>query len=360
MSMKLKEQVLFIGLGNFGCKIAKLFYEKGYKAIFANGSEQDLKLLGDIPGVYKFHNHDGFGGDRSRAVECLSEDEDFVNALQNVKEKIVFVCYAAAGSTGSGTAPFVEEILLDGDETAATSKIVCPITALPASNEAILKHQNAYQAILEQQEIEGLGASFFINNEANKADNYEWINNLFVKLLDAFLTDNSSGKINNFDTSEKVEMLKDFGMMIICRLKIDKPEQVIKTLTEESIFAPVSSKSVCDHISIVHSRNSNSDIRSSELIAQFGQPINVYEGYNGTKTMVAVSGLNYPIGHLNRMAEHAQMVYEERQRNKKLSVQKLQKLDIIGNREEDKSNKPAHKFSKLELLKQKRAQMAQK
>lgn len=260
--MGLKDQVIFVGLGNFGCKLAKLFYEKGYKAIFANGSEQDLKLLGDTPGVYRFRNHDGFGGDRGRAVDCLSADQEFMDALQRIKERIVFVCYAAAGSTGSGTAPFVEEILLDGnDDDGIPSKIVCPITALPSSNEAIIKHQNAYQAILEQQEVEGLGASFFINNEINKTDGYGWINNMFVKLLDAYLTDDSYGEINNFDSSEKLVMLKDSGSMIICQLANSKPDQIIDMLTKDGIFA--SSFSVCDHIAIIHSKGDNSDITSA-------------------------------------------------------------------------------------------------
>ena len=50
--MSLKEKVIFLGLGNYGCKQAKLFFDMGYKAIFANGSEQDLKILGNVPNIY--------------------------------------------------------------------------------------------------------------------------------------------------------------------------------------------------------------------------------------------------------------------------------------------------------------------
>ena len=43
--MSLKEKVRFLGLGNYGCKQTKIFFDMGYKTMFANGSEQDLKIL---------------------------------------------------------------------------------------------------------------------------------------------------------------------------------------------------------------------------------------------------------------------------------------------------------------------------
>ena len=88
--MSLKNDVLFLGLGNCGCKQAKVFYEMGYKAMFANGSEQDLKILGDVPNIFRIRNFDGFGGHRERALDCLAENAEFVAALQGVKEKIIF------------------------------------------------------------------------------------------------------------------------------------------------------------------------------------------------------------------------------------------------------------------------------
>lgn len=131
--MSLKSDVLFLGLGNCGCKQAKVFYEMGYKAMFANGSEQDLKILGDVPNIYRLKNFDGFGGHRERALDCLAENEEFVEALQGIEEKIVFVLHSTAGSTGSGIAPYGEEVLTENkDEEGNPEKIVCPIPTLDA------------------------------------------------------------------------------------------------------------------------------------------------------------------------------------------------------------------------------------
>lgn len=46
--MKIKKNTMIIGLGNCGCKITKLFADMGYSTMFANGSEQDLKVLGNM------------------------------------------------------------------------------------------------------------------------------------------------------------------------------------------------------------------------------------------------------------------------------------------------------------------------
>ena len=197
--MGLKDDILFLGLGNCGCKQAKVFHEMGYKAMFANGSEQDLKILGDVPNIYRLKNFDGFCGHRERALDCLAENEEFVEALQNIEERIVFVLHSTAGSTGSGIAPYSEEVLMEQkDEEDNTGKIVCPVPTLPSFNEPIGKKRSAYKAMLDIQEMKDvLGATFFINNNTTK--DYDRINSNFAKMLDSFLTNNSYGKLNNFD-----------------------------------------------------------------------------------------------------------------------------------------------------------------
>ena len=159
--MSLKNDVLFIGLGNCGCKQAKVFHEMKYKAMFVNGSEQDLKILGDVPNIYRLKNFDGFGGHRERALDCLAENMEFVEALQNIKEKIVFVLHSAAGSTGSGIAPYCEEVLTETvNEEGRSEKIVCPVPTLPSFDEPIGKKKSAYKSMLDIQEMRDiLGAT---------------------------------------------------------------------------------------------------------------------------------------------------------------------------------------------------------
>lgn len=346
--MSLKEVSRFLGLGCCGGKECREFITLGYKGNAANGSEQDLKALGNIP-KYQLKGFDGFGGHRERALDCLAQNEDFMDFLQNIEEKVIFVMFGAGGSTGSGCATIVTELLLqEKDEDGRPERIVCPVIALPSSDEPIVKHRNAYQAVQELQEIDGLGATFFINNDISK--DYNYINGTFAKMLDVFLTNDSYGQLNNFDESERLEMLRDSGSMVLSLVGAGKDQSVmLEKLTKSGIFAPIENNKVCENIGIIHAGNDNRDIESSIIISECGKPRNVFEGYNGKSTLIAVSGLDYPVTHVSKLGELAHTAYEERQRSRKQTVKKLGNLDFMDEKPKavvQERKKP----SKLELL----------
>ena len=321
-----------LGLGCYGGKQAKEFIALGYKGDAANGSEQDLKALGDIP-KFRLEGFDGFGGHRERAEDCLVQNSAFIDFIENIKEEIIFVFFGGGGSTGSGCATIVAEMLLAQDEE--SNKIVCPVIALPSQDEPIAKHRNAYQAVVELQELEGLGATFFINNNSGK--DYTSLNSTFTKFLDTFLTNDSYGELNNFDESERLEMLKDGGMMVISLMGAKENQSLdqallLQKLTKDGIFAPIESNKICENIAIIHAGRNNSDIEKDSIIAEVGKPKNVFEGYNGRSTLVAVSGLDYPVSHVAKLGEIAKTAYEERQRDRK-HVSKLGNLDFMEEKE---------------------------
>lgn len=348
--MSLKNDVLFLGLGNCGCKQAKVFYEMGYKAMFANGSEQDLKILGDVPNIYRLKKFDGFGGHRERALDCLAENEEFVEALQSINEKIVFVLHSTAGSTGSGIAPYGEEVLTEiTNEEGNPKKIVCPIPTLPSFDEPIGKKKSAYKAMLDIQEMRDvLGATFFINN--NSVKDYDRINSNFAKILDSFLTNDSYGKLNNFDESEKIEMLRQSGAMVLGLFGKEHDKAfMLERLTKNGIFAPIENNQICGDIAVVHSGVDDSDIAIESVIAEFGKPFNIFEGYNnGNSTLICVNGLDYPVTHIKQLGELAQQAFNERNRNRK-NAEKLSDLDFM--KEETPKLVPEKKTStKLDML----------
>lgn len=353
--MNLKEKCRMLGLGCYGGKQAKEFIALGYKGDAANGSEQDLKALGDIP-KFRLEGFDGFGGHRERAEDCLVQNSAFIDFIENIKEEIVFVFFGGGGSTGSGCATIVTEMLLAQDEE--SNKIVCPVIALPSQDEPIAKHRNAYQAVVELQELEGLGATFFINNDSGK--DYASLNSTFTKFLDTFLTNDSYGDINNFDESERLEMLKDSGMMVISLMGAKDNQSLdqvllLQKLTKDGIFAPIESNKICENIAIIHAGRNNSDIEKDSIIAEVGKPKNVFEGYNGRSTLVAVSGLDYPVSYVAKLGEMAKSAYEERQRDRK-HVRKLGSLDFT----EEKESKvvPEKKVSgKLAAMRKKMKEM---
>ena len=347
--MSLKNDVVFLGLGNCGCKQAKIFHEMGYKAMFANGSEQDLKILGDVPNIYRLRGFDGFGGHRDRAMDCLAKNEDFIDAIQNIKEKIIFVLHATGGSTGSGTAPVCEELLLDStDDRENPVKIVCPVPTLPSSDEAIAKKKNAYQAVLDMQDIEGLGATFFINNNAANGD-YNRINTTFAKMLDNFLTNDSYGALNNFDESERIEMLCQSGSMVLGLFGKEHDKSfMLERLTKNGIFAPIERNMTCGNIAIIHSGKDNSDIEVDSVVSEVGKAYNIFQGYNGKSTLIAVNGLDYPVTHIKQLGELAQKAVEERKRSRQ-NVQKLISMDF-GEEETPKTTTEKKKSTKLDML----------
>lgn len=350
--MNLKEKCRMIGLGCYGGKQVKEFIALGYNGNAVNGSEQDLKVLGDIP-KYRLQGFDGFGGHRERALDCLTQNSEFIDFVENIKEEIVFICFGGGGSTDSGCATIIAEMLLqqNNKDKEVHKRIVCPVIALPSLDEPIEKHRNAYQAVQELQELEGLGATFFINN--NNGKDYTCLNSTFTKFLDTFLTNDSYGELNNFDESERLEMLKDSGMMIISFMGTKDNQNLdqalmLNKLAKDGIFAPVEENKICEHIAIIHAGRNNSDIEKDIVIAEVGKPRNVFEGYNGRNTLIAVSGLDYPVSHVTKIGEMAKTAYEERQRNRR-HVSKLGSLDFM----EDEAPKvvPEKKTStKLDLL----------
>lgn len=347
--MSLKEKAYFLGLGCAGGKLHKEFISKGYKGAAVNGSEQDLKALGDVPTKFKLEGFDGFGGYRERAMDCLAANSDLMDFVSEIKEPIVFLMFGGGGSTGSGCATILAELLLEQQD-----KIVCPVIALPSSDESIIKHKNAYQSVAELQELDGLGATFFLNNEIS--EDYGYINSTFAKMLDMFLSDESYGETNNFDESERLEMLKNNGAMVLGMFGPGKPQDfMLDKMLKSGIFAPAESDKVCENIGIIHAGKNNQDITSGAIINEIGKPQNVFEGYNGKATLISASGLSYPVTHVSKLGEMAQKAYEERQRNKKqVSGRKLGELSFKEPEAPAAKVTPPKKMSKLELLKQMR------
>lgn len=192
---------------------------------------------------------------------------------------------------------------------------------MPSSKESIVKHSNAYQAVQELQEIEGLGATFFINNDAS--DDYDYINSTFARMLDTFLTNDSYGELNNFDESERLEMLRDSGAMVLSLVRSGKEQFVmLEKLTKNGIFAPIEDNKVCENIGIIHAGRDNKDISPEVVVSEIGKPKNIFEGYNARNTLIVVSGLDYPVSHVEKLGELAKKAYEERQRNKQQSTSK--------------------------------------
>ena len=348
--MNIKADTLFIGLGNCGCKITKLFAELGYSAMFANGSEQDLKVLGDQKGIYKLNGYDGFGGHREKAMNCLCDNAEFTNALEDIPQSLIFIVYASGGSTGSGLSSVVAQYILDvyGD-----NKTICMCPVLPNVKEDTNKLWNGYQVGAELSQMDGIGATFFIDN--NSGDNLKQINRTFVKVLNAYLTDDTWSDTNNFDEAERMELLREQGAMIISQS--DRQYKILDDLLNNTIFAPIENDKVVGKFGIVH--GGKRDISVDMLIAEIGKPFNIFEGYGKNGTMIAISGLTFPYSRIKEIGELAKKAQQERQRNiEARKAHTLPSLDIMEMMQPKKAEAPKPKLTGRDALMAMRSRMA--
>ena len=166
-----------IGSGQAGCRIAKSFYDIGYKKTIAlNTSISDLNPL-EIPEDQKLliGNTQGSGKDMGKgekaAIESSQKVFDLMTTVFKEVDKII-ICFGAGGGTGAGSFQTLLEISekylkFIGHEDPAQDIIV--ISALPTSGELqssiIKKNNRIIQEILEKKIGEGkVGPILFMDN----------------------------------------------------------------------------------------------------------------------------------------------------------------------------------------------------
>tara|TARA_Y100000593_G_scaffold4244_1_gene8438 strand:+ start:8086 stop:9234 length:1149 start_codon:yes stop_codon:yes gene_type:complete len=107
-----------IGSGQGGGRIAKAFYDLGYKkTIIFNTAKADLSLV-ELPEEHKFYidylGGQGAGKDQERAKQAYeSRSQEIFNKLREIfGEKIdrILVCVGAAGGTGGGSVTTLVDI----------------------------------------------------------------------------------------------------------------------------------------------------------------------------------------------------------------------------------------------------------
>ena len=196
----IKNDVAVVEMGLGGTKVAYEFQKRNYKTYLINGSEQDNRTISGAKNILVLENYNGMAGDRNLAYDALTSNKSILKKISEIEEKIILLVATGGGTTGSGTIPYIAGLC-----TELPDKIVCAALMIPRADEAIQKRLNAYNAAKEIMEIEDLGATIFINNEADP--NLDKINYNFVNMMDAFFKDDSASSTSNFDDAEKIKML---------------------------------------------------------------------------------------------------------------------------------------------------------
>ena len=257
----IKDKVAFLGLGACGSNIALLFQQKQYTTAYLNGSTQDLKVLSGARNILRLKGFDGCGGDRSVAEYAIANNLELIEEIKKIKEEIIYLVFSTAGSTGSGLAPILCDVIEELNETEGFGKTVCCIAVLPRRDEALQKHINSYQCIKELSEKTNIGSCILVDN--NKMESLEKINQMVVNQLDYFFRDDSYSAKGNVDVSERLKMIKQPGAMVlsvVCNGKAAKPVEYLKALLTENVFAPVEPDAIVEYIAVINSLERQIDV----------------------------------------------------------------------------------------------------
>lgn len=312
----MKDKIAFVAIGQAGGNIGQLFEERGFSVLYLNTSEEDLLTLEDAKFKYHITGGEGCNKDRRKAKQLVIDDYDSIATEMDAKIKadIIFVVFANGGGTGSGAGPMLCDLLIDDGKT------VGAVTVLPALDESIKSHVNAYECFSELTKIDGLSACFILDNEnGNKLD----INKEFVEDFTAFveIPDKIQSVEGNIDKAEIQETLKAHGMAVVLQSSPDSAD-VIKKI-QSNVFAPIEPDRVVKYITAAMS----SEARMADIEKALGVPIDTFQTLS-SGTVLCASGLSFPQTRLDLIYERIDENRETIKKNLKATHELTMKEDI--------------------------------
>lgn len=280
----MREQFGIIGLGQAGGNIANLFEGKGYDTVYVNTSQEDLNT---IKGIHKLHitGADGAAKDRKKVLQLAMESfGDIIQKIESIlPHKYIIVIYSSSGGTGSGLSTPMLKYL------SQTGKTCIPVVILPDDAiESAKACENAYNACAELMSIQGLGATFLLDN--SRGDKFT-INNKFVCELDSFINLKNSSTYGNIDKAERKLMLSCPGIATIGKLSKSRSTapEIIEAL-HNGIYAEIESKTAY-YLGI---STSNKSLDTNNIASALGGVYDTFSGISDATTIAIVTGLKFP------------------------------------------------------------------
>ena len=259
----------WIGSGQGGGRLAKAFYDRGYrKCIAVNTSNQDLDTL-DLPKAQKLLldvGEQGAGKDMSRGREAANKYKqhifDLMRKIYGNNVDHLFVCIGAGGGSGSGSTDILIEVAKKymkyiGHDN--PEKRVGVVLSLPTRGEA-----GSPQVAKNAHEVLDTTNKLAVNNEISPLiilDNAKiekmykgltvkkfWptVNNTISGLFHVFnVLTNQSSPYTSFDPTDYATVLQCGGVMVmgVAKLKEFEDEQsvsrAVKTNIEKTLLSDV-------------------------------------------------------------------------------------------------------------------------
>lgn len=329
----MRKQFGILGLGQCGGNIATLFEQKQYTTVYLNTSKEDLSA---IKGVHKIHidGADGAAKDRRKVLQLATESfQGIIEKINSIlTQKYILVLFSSSGGTGSGLSTPILRYL------SQIGKVCIPVIVLPNENiESAKACENAYNSCAEVMSIQGLGATFLLDNSN---DDKFTINQKLVNEFDAFINIKNSSVYGNIDMAERKQILSCPGVAVIGKLskaKSTAPE-IVHSL-HNGIYAKIESKNA--YYLGISTSNRSLDINS--ITKEFVGIYDVFSGISESTTIAIISGLQWPMKRIEKFKNK----FEETVQNinntiihQSPTIQPLQSLSFA--REEFKSTTPVN------------------
>ena len=294
----MREQFGILALGQCGGNIGTLFERKGYSVVYVNTSQEDLST---INGAHKLHipGSEGAAKDRKRVLQLASDSiVDIINKVTTIlSQQYIMVVFSAGCGTGSGLSiPILSYLSQIG-------KVCMPVVVLPNDDtESAKACENAYTTMSELMNIQGLGATFLLDN--SKDDKFN-INNKFVNDIDAFITLKNMSVYGNIDKAERKQILSCPGVSIIARVSKTKSNAIdILQGLHNGIYAEIESKTAY-YLGI---STSNKSLDTNSILKEFDGVFDVFSGVSEATTTVILSGLQFPQKRILRFKDKFEKV----------------------------------------------------
>ena len=327
----MREQFGILGLGQCGGNIASLFEQKQYTTVYLNTSKEDLDA---IKGIHKIHisGADGAAKDRRKVLQLATES--FQSVIEKINsiltQKYILVIFSSSGGTGSGLSTPILRYL------SQIGKVCIPIVVLP--NEVIESAkacENAYNACAELITIQGLGATFLLDNSN---DDRFAINQKFVNDFDSFINLKNSSMYGNIDMAERKQILSCPGVSVIGKVsKARSTASEIMHSLHNGIYAQIESK-IAYYLGI---STSNKSLDISSISKEFMGVYDVFSGVSEATTIAIVSGLQWPMKRIEKFKNKFELTVQNINNtiiHQPPTIQPLQSLSFT--REEFKPTTP--------------------
>jgi cell division GTPase FtsZ len=329
----MREQFGVLALGQCGGNIGLEFEKLDYTTVYVNTSKEDLST---IKGAHKIHipSADGAAKNRKRVLQLAADHiGDIVEKITTIlPQKYIICAFSASGGTGSGLSiPLMIYLTQIG-------RICMPAVVLPDhSIESAKACENAYNACAELMSINGLGATFLLDNA--RGDKFA-INGRFARELDSFINLKNSSVYGVIDPAERKQILSCSGVANIAKLSKTKStaSEVIQGLNE-NIYAPVEAQ-IARYFAL---STSNRSLDVQDILRAYRGVYDVFTGISEATTIAVLSGLQWPMKRIekfkNKFEETVQNINSTINQQPP-TIQPLQSLSFT--REELKSITPTN------------------